>query len=155
MRGPIRCPMNFLMIQALATSAPYYGDSFTVECPARTGRARPLREGADELATCLTPVFVRDDGKDGRRAVFGDNEYFQNDPHWRDYIPFHEFFHGDTGAGLGAGHRTGWTALVALLLQYGGQVCFEHRRTDDGTRASAIQERAEEALRDPREGKVA
>ena len=67
--------------------------------------------------------FVRDEN--GRRAVFGENELFQHDPQWRDYVPFHEYFHGDTGEGLGAGHQTGWTALVALLIQHRGQLCFD------------------------------
>ena len=146
-RGPIWFPMNFLLIQALATSARYYGDSFTVECPTGSGRFLPLRAVADELAARLTRVFVRDEQNGGRRAVFGDNEYFQNDANWRDYVPFHEYFHGDTGAGLGAGHQTGWTALIALLLQYRGQLHFEkirtdheHLRTGDTDGASAVQE---------------
>jgi hypothetical protein len=122
-RGPIWVPMNFLLIQALATSARYYGDSFTVECPTGSGRFLTLAQVADELAARLTRVFVRDES--GRRAVFGENEFFQHDPQWRDYVPFHEYFHGDTGEGLGAGHQTGWTALVALLIQHGGQLCFE------------------------------
>jgi hypothetical protein len=150
-RGPIWFPMNFLLIQSLATSARYYGDSFTVECPTGSGRYLPLREIADELAARLTRVFVRDESTGGRRAVFGDNEYFQNDQHWRDYVPFHEFFHGDNGVGLGAGHQTGWTALVALLLQYGGQLCFERLRVDDVDRATAARDR----VREIEEGKVA
>ena len=76
------------------------------------------------LAARLTRVFVRDEN--GRRAVFGENEFFQDDPQWRDYVPFHEYFHGDTGEGLGAGHQTGWTALVALLIQHRGQLWFEN-----------------------------
>jgi hypothetical protein len=122
-RGPIWVPMNFLLIQALATSARYYGDSFTVECPTGSGRFLTLAQVADELAARLTRLFVRDDS--GRRAVFGENEFFQHDPHWHDNVPFHEYFHGDTGEGLGAGHQTGWTALVALLIQHGGHLCFE------------------------------
>src|SRR4030095_8147104 len=98
-RGPIWFPMNFLLIQALATSARYYGDSFTVECPTGSGRFLSLQAVADELADRLKRVFVRDDRNGGRRAVFGDNEYLPNDAHWSDYVPFHEYFHGDTGAG--------------------------------------------------------
>jgi len=165
-RGPIWFPMNFLLIQSIATSARYYGDSFTVECPTSSGRYLPLREIADELAARLTRVFVRDESTGGRRAVFGDNEYFQNDQHWRDYVPFHEFFHGDNGAGLGAGHQTGWTALVALLLQYGGQLCFEGLRISDEEHATAAQERLHandvgratpprDRVREIEEGKVA
>jgi hypothetical protein len=136
-RGPIWFPMNFLLIQALATSARYYDDSFTVECPSGSGRFLTLGQVADELATRLTRVFVRDEN--GRRAVFGDNEFFQADLEWRDYVPFHEYFHGDTGEGLGAGHQTGWTALVALLLQHGGQLSFDNVRVDD-TSTAEIQE---------------
>jgi len=123
-RGPIWFPMNFLLIQAIARFARYYDDSFTVECPAGSNRHLTLGEIADELARRLTRIFVREEAT-GRRAVFGDNEYFQNDVHWRDSVPFHEFFHGETGAGLGASHQTGWTSLVALLLQYRGQLCFD------------------------------
>jgi mannosylglycerate hydrolase MGH1-like protein len=128
-RGPIWFPMNFLLIQALATSARYYDDSFTIECPSGSGRFLTLAQVADELAARLTRVFVRDEN--GRRAVFGDNEFFQADPEWRDYVPFHEYFHGDTGEGLGAGHQTGWTALVALLMQHGGKLSYQNVRVDD------------------------
>jgi len=138
-RGPIWFPMNFLLIQALATSGRYYGDSFTVECPTGSGRFLTLAEVADELAARLTRVFVRDERD--RRAVFGENDLFQDDPQWRDYVPFHEYFHGDTGEGLGAGHQTGWTALVALLLQHGGQLSFEQVPVDAASK--------------PQEGKVA
>ena len=123
-RGPIWFPMNFLLIQAIATFARYYDESYTIECPAGSGRRLTLAQVADELAHRLTRLLVRDRETGGRRAVFGDNEHFQHDPHWRDYVPFHEFFHGDTGAGLGASHQTGWTALVAMLLQYRGDLCF-------------------------------
>jgi hypothetical protein len=82
---------------------------------------------AAELSRRLTGIFLKDKSRDGRRPVFGDREYFQRDEHWRDCIPFHEFFHGDSGAGLGASHQTGWTALVALLLQYGGALRFDAR----------------------------
>ncbi|HJZ73605.1 MAG TPA: hypothetical protein VKE51_17815 [Vicinamibacterales bacterium] len=122
-RGPIWFPMNFLLIQSIATFSRYYGDSFTVECPTGSGRHMTLAEVADELATRATQLLVRDGA--GRRAVLGGNEYMQRDPHWRDCVPFHEFFHGDTGAGLGASHQTGWTALVALLLQYRGALAFD------------------------------
>jgi len=124
-RGPIWFPVNFLLIQAIATFARYYDDSFTIECPTGSGQSLTLSEVADELARRLTRIFLRDEQHGGRRAVFGENEHFQHDVHWRDYVPFHEFFHGETGAGLGASHQTGWTALVALLLQHGGQLCFD------------------------------
>jgi mannosylglycerate hydrolase MGH1-like protein len=124
-RGPIWFPMNFLLVQSIGRFAQYYGDSFTLECPRGSGRHLTLAELADDLAARLTRIFLRDARSGGRRAVLGDNEYFQTDAHWRDYVPFHEFFHGDSGAGLGASHQTGWTALVALLIQYGGDLCFD------------------------------
>jgi hypothetical protein len=128
-RGPIWFPMNFLLIQAIATFAQYYGDTLRLECPTGSGRYLTLAEIADDLAGRLTRIFLRDERREGRRAVFGTNDHIQHDPHWRDYVPFHEFFHGDSGIGLGASHQTGWTALVALLLQYGGDVCFSHPRS--------------------------
>ena len=93
----------------------YYGDSFRVECPTGSGRLMTLSEVATEISDRLQRIFLRDET--GRRPVFGGTEKFQNDPHWRDCIPFYEYFHGDNGAGLGASHQTGWTALVASLAQ--------------------------------------
>jgi hypothetical protein len=116
--------VNFLLVQALNTYARHYGDACTVEYPTGSGRQVALADVGDDLARRLTRIFLRDASRGGRRAVLGNNEYFQQDPHWRDYIPFHEYFHGDTGEGLGASHQTGWTALVALLLQYGGSLHF-------------------------------
>jgi hypothetical protein len=135
-RGPVWFPMNFLLIQAIATYSEYYGESLQVECPTGSGTHLTLTQIADELAGRLTSIFVRDDER-GRRAVLGANDYFQEDPHWRDYIPFHEFFHGETGEGLGASHQTGWTALVALLLQYRGRLCFN---AADASRSSVEPE---------------
>jgi Mannosylglycerate hydrolase MGH1-like glycoside hydrolase domain len=125
-RGPVWFPMNFLLIQAISTFARYYDDSFTIEFPTGSGRMLTLAQVADELSHRLTRIFVRDETRDaaGRRAVFGNNDHFQHDPNWRDYVPFYEFFHGDTGSGHGASHQTGWTALVALMLQYRGQLSF-------------------------------
>jgi hypothetical protein len=124
-RGPIWLPMNFLLIQSLSTFARYYGDELTVECPTGSGRYLTLAEVAAEIARRLTRLFLRDDTHGGRRPALGGDDYMQRDPHWRDYVPFHEFFHGDTGAGLGASHQTGWTALVALLIQHGGALTFD------------------------------
>jgi hypothetical protein len=124
-RGPIWFPMNVLLIQAIATFARYYGDSFTIEHPRGSGVQSTLPEIAADLSRRLTRIFLRDETNGGKRPVFGDQAHVQTDPHWRDYVPFHEFFHGETGAGLGASHQTGWTALVALLLQYGGNLCFD------------------------------
>ncbi|HLY21531.1 MAG TPA: glucosidase [bacterium] len=113
-RGPVWFPINFLLIESLRRFHRYYGDDFLVEHPTGSGTLRTLSAIADDLSDRLTRIFLRDAG--GRRAVFGGNDRFQTDPQWRDYIPFYEYFHGDTGAGLGASHQTGWTALVATLL---------------------------------------
>jgi len=124
-RGPIWFPINFLLIQSIITFARYYGNEFTVECPTGSGCLLTLAEVGEELAGRLRRIFLRDAKPGGRRAVLGDNDYFQQDPHWRDCLPFHEFFHGDNGSGLGASHQTGWTALIALLFQYGGALHFD------------------------------
>jgi hypothetical protein len=108
------------LIQSLDTFDRYYGDDVRVECPVGLGRWLTLGEVASELARRLCRIFVADESAGGRRAVFGDNELFQGDRLWRDHLRFHEFFHGDDGTGLGASHQTGWTALVALLLQHRG-----------------------------------
>src|SRR5262249_11055703 len=96
----------------------YFGDSYLVECPTGSGRMMTLWEVSQEIARRLGAIFLRD-GR-GCRPVFGDNDYFQRNPQWSDLIPFHEYFNGDTGAGAGASHQTGWTALVATLLQQSG-----------------------------------
>jgi Glycosyl hydrolase family 63 C-terminal domain len=118
-RGPIWFPINYLLIESLQKFHHYYGDTFTVECPTGSGEFMTLAEVAGDLSRRLSRIFLR--GPDGRRPVFGELDIFQNDPHWRDLILFHEYFHGDTGAGLGASHQTGWTALVAKLLQQSGE----------------------------------
>jgi hypothetical protein len=114
-RGPVWFPINFLLIEAVQKFHHYYGDDFLVECPTGSGAKRTLWGVADDLSRRLTHIFLRDGN--GRRPVFGTNEVFQTDPHWRDLVPFNEYFHGDTGAGVGASHQTGWTALVAKLLE--------------------------------------
>jgi len=114
-RGPIWFPINFLLIEALRKFHTYYGDDFLVECPTGSGQMRTLREVADELSGRLTRIFLR--GADGRRPVYGDVELFQCDPQWRDHIPFYEYFHGDSGRGVGASHQTGWTSVIATLLE--------------------------------------
>jgi Mannosylglycerate hydrolase MGH1-like glycoside hydrolase domain len=114
-RGPIWMPVNYLIIESLQKFHHYYGDDFKVECPTGSGRFCTIIEVANELATRLTRLFLRDG--DGRRPVFGDHAQLQTDPHFRDYVLFHEYFHGDTGRGVGASHQTGWTGLVAKLLQ--------------------------------------
>jgi hypothetical protein len=117
-RGPIWFPLNFLIIESLQRFHHYLGDDFTVECPTGSGRTMTLREVAAELSRRLSGLFLR--GQHGRRPVFGSHEKFQQDPDWRDLLLFYEYFDGDTGAGVGASHQTGWTALVAKLLQQSG-----------------------------------
>ncbi len=118
-RGPIWVPINFLLIHALREYHRYFGDSLQVELPTGSGRKADLGSVASDLSRRLTRLFLRDESQGGRRPVFGDNAVFQTDPAWRDHIPFHEYFHGDNGAGLGASHQTGWTALVSELLEWG------------------------------------
>jgi Glycosyl hydrolase family 63 C-terminal domain len=117
-RGPVWFPVNFLLIEALQKFHHYVGDDFRVECPTGSGELHTLDEVAAILSHRLAKIFIRD--ATGRRAVFGQNELFQNDPAWKDLVPFYEFFHGDTGEGVGASHQTGWTALVAKLLDQSG-----------------------------------
>ncbi|MGQ0551093.1 MAG: MGH1-like glycoside hydrolase domain-containing protein [Armatimonadota bacterium] len=117
-RGPIWFPINFLLIESLQKFHHYYGNDFLVECPTGSGTMRTLWQVADDLSRRLTHIFLR--GADGRRPVHGASQVFQHDPHWRDYVLFHEYFHGDNGTGLGASHQTGWTALVAKLLEQTG-----------------------------------
>jgi hypothetical protein len=117
-RGPVWFPVNYLLIESLQKYDYYFGSSFTVECPTGSGKMMTLWEVATELSQRLSSIFTR---VDGRRAVFGDLERFQTDPYWRDLVLFHEYFHADTGKGLGASHQTGWTAVVAKLLQQIGE----------------------------------
>jgi hypothetical protein len=119
-RGPIWFPVNALIIRALMEFYLYYGDDFKVECPTGSGTMMNLFEVAQEISRRLCSIFLRDEH--GRRPVFGGTEKFQTDPHWKDYLLFFEFFHGDNGAGLGASHQTGWTGLVAKLLEIQGKV---------------------------------
>jgi hypothetical protein len=115
-RGPVWMPVNFMMIESLRRFHDYYGTDFTVECPTGSGVKMCLGEVADELSRRLTSLFLR--GPDGKRPVFGDNQKLQTDPHFRDYISFHEYFHGENGHGLGASCQTGWTGLVANLIDH-------------------------------------
>ena len=114
-RGPVWFPVNYLLITSLKRFATFYGDDFKVECPTHSGQFLTLNEIADELAVRLTRLFRRDES--GHRPVLGANEKLQTDPHFKDYVLFHEYFHGDNGRGVGASHQTGWTGLVAKLLE--------------------------------------
>ena len=118
-RGPVWIPMNFLMLESLQKFHHYYGDGFRVECPPGSGQQRSLWEVAAEISRGLTRIFLRDGN--GRRPLYGSLQKFQCDPWWRDLVLFYEYFHGDTGEGLGASHQTGWTALVAKLLEQSGE----------------------------------
>jgi hypothetical protein len=136
-RGPIWFPVNYLIIESLQQFHHYYGDDFKIECPTGSGQYLTLREVAAELSRRLCAIFLRD--AYGRRAVFGEQELFQRDPHWRDLVPFHEYFHGDSGRGVGASHQTGWTGLVAKLLdQMGRSRAGEPNGLLQSTRAVAL-----------------
>jgi hypothetical protein len=113
-RGPIWMPVNGLIIRALLQYYSYYGNNFTIECPTGSGQLMNLYQVAEEITGRLANIFLR--GSDGRRPVYGEVRKFQDDPHWRDYILFYEYFHADNGAGLGASHQTGWTGLIARLM---------------------------------------
>ena len=135
-RGPIWMPVNFLIVRALLNYYAYYGDNFKIECPTGSGRMMNLFEVAKEIAERLTRIFLKD--SKGQRPVYGSTTKFQTDPHWRDHLLFYEYFHGDTGAGLGASHQTGWTGTVAnairifgrldpkVLLEGGKRTAFKH-----------------------------
>jgi hypothetical protein len=130
-RGPIWMPVNGLIIRGLLQMHPFYGPDFKVECPTGSGRYLTLFEVAKEIGTRLSKIFLRD--ANGQRPVYGGTKKFQEDPHWRDYILFYEYFHGDNGAGLGASHQTGWTGLIARSLDLFARMT------------------PEDALRDPKE----
>jgi hypothetical protein len=117
-RGPIWFPVNYLLIESLQKFHYYYGEDFKVEYPTRSGTECDLWKVAAEISRRLTAIFLRD--KDGRRPVMGGTEIFNRDPHWKDLILFYEYFHGDNGAGIGANHQTGWTGVVAKLIEQSG-----------------------------------
>jgi hypothetical protein len=134
-RGPVWMPVNALLIRALLQYYLYYGDNFKIECPTGSGNAMNLFEVAREISDRLTRIFLRDQA--GRRPVFGGAEKFQDDPHWRDHLLFYEYFHGDNGAGIGASHQTGWTGLVAPLIElFGG---LDAQGFLEGGRAAAFR----------------
>jgi hypothetical protein len=118
-RGPIWFPVNYLLVESLQKFHHYYGEDFKTECPTHARNECDLWQVAAEISRRLTRIFTR--GDDGRRPVAGGSELFQTDPHWRDLILFYEYFHGDDGAGLGASHQTGWTGLVAKLIEQSGE----------------------------------
>jgi len=133
-RGPIWMPVNAMIIRALLSFYLYYGDNFKIECPTGSGKMMNLFEVAKEISDRLTGIFLRDER--GRRPVYGGTEKFQTDPHWRDHILFYEYFHGDNGAGLGASHQTGWTGLVAKMIQLFG--LLDPQRALEGGKGAAF-----------------
>jgi hypothetical protein len=133
-RGPIWMPVNAILIRSLLSYYLYYGDKFKIECPTGSGNLMNLFEVAREISHRLTSIFLRD--KTGRRPVFGGTEKFQTDPQWKDNLLFFEYFHGDNGAGLGASHQTGWTGVVAKLIELFGRV--NAQQFLDGGKASAF-----------------
>jgi hypothetical protein len=137
-RGPIWMPVNALIIRALLQYYLYYGDNFKIECPTGSGRMMNLFDVSKEIADRLTRIFLRDER--GLRPVYGGTEKFQSDSHWRDYLLFYEYFHGDNGAGLGASHQTGWTGLVAKLIQLFG-VLDARKALEGGKRAAFVSGR--------------
>lgn len=114
-RGPLWFPSNFLIIESLQKFHHYYGDDFKIEYPTGSGKYFTIKQIAEKLTERLKCIFLKD--KDNKRPVFGNNNKFQTDENFKDYIPFHEYFNGDTGEGLGASHQTGWSGLIAKLLQ--------------------------------------
>ena len=124
-RGPIWFPLNYLFIESLQKYHYYLGDSFQVECPTGSGKQMSLWDITSELSYRLMKIFLKDE--QGRRPLYGNIEKFQTDPHWRDYILFHEYFNGDTGMGLGASAQTGWTGLVAKLILQHGEYVMQHK----------------------------
>jgi hypothetical protein len=133
-RGPIWMPVNAVIIRALLNFYLYYGDNFKIECPTGSGKMMNLFEVSKDIADRLSRIFLRNE--QGKRPVYGGTEKFQSDPHWRDYILFYEYFHGDNGAGLGASHQTGWTGCVAKLIQLFGML--DAKKALEGGKTSAF-----------------
>jgi hypothetical protein len=141
-RGPVWMPVNVLIVRGLLSLYWFYGDDLTVECPTGSGVEMNLFQVAAEISRRLGSIFVRDE--DGRRPLYGGTSKFQDDPHWRDLILFYEYFHGDNGAGLGASHQTGWTGLIARLMDTFGRL-DEHAALDGAVGASIVGDLAQQA----------
>jgi hypothetical protein len=118
-RGPIWMPVNYLLVESLQKFHHYFGDEYKVEFPTGSGEMHSLADVAAEISRRLNSIFLRD--ASGKRPVYGDIEKFQSDPNWHDQVLFYEYFHGDSGRGVGANHQTGWTGLVAKMLQQSGE----------------------------------
>ncbi len=135
-RGPVWMPINILLVRALQQFYLYYGDNFKIECPTGSGNMMNLFEVSKEISNRLVSIFTRD--KNGKRPVYGGTEKFQNDPNWRDLILFYEYYHGDNGAGLGASHQTGWSGVVAKVIQIYGSVDAK-KFLEGGTKAGFMK----------------
>jgi hypothetical protein len=131
-RGPIWFPLNFLLVESLQKFHHYLGNDFKVEFPTGSGNMKTLWDVAGELSRRMTNIFLRDEK--GHRPVFGNLDKFQTDPHWRDLLLFHEYFHGDSGSGVGASHQTGWTGVVTKLMQQSGE--FRERKKTETAAAT-------------------
>jgi hypothetical protein len=132
-RGPVWFPVNYLLVEALERYHHFYGDDLKVECPTGSGRLLNLSQVSNEIARRLTSPFLPDEA--GRRPCHGGDRRFADDPNWRDLVLFHEYFHGDTGRGVGASHQTGWTALVLRALE---DVASARARVSGRTRSKEV-----------------
>jgi hypothetical protein len=141
-RGPIWAPINALIVRALLQMYAFYGNDFRVECPTGSGQHMTLFQVAQELSNRLAGIFLRD--HQGRRPVYGGTKKFVDDPHWKDYILFYEYFHGDNGAGLGASHQTGWTATIPSLMQLFATITPEMVLTPERAADAYARERERE-----------
>jgi hypothetical protein len=143
-RGPVWMPINFLLYTALLRLYAYYGEGFKVECPTGSGQMMTLLEVAKELGERLCRIFLRDPS--GRRPVYGATHKFKDDPHWRDLVLFFEYFHGDTGAGIGASHQTGWTGCIARIIE-GNAALTKEMLLAPGAEATVLKARQAAQIR--------
>ena len=149
-RGPIWMPVNMIIVRALINYYQYWGNDFLIECPTGSGKMMNLYQVAEEISRRLSSIFLKD--KSGHRPVYGNIHKFQNDPHWKDYILFHEYFHGDTGAGVGASHQTGWTGTIARTMHL-----FATMSMDDAvkfSKAGALERKPERLSRKEEDGRL-
>jgi hypothetical protein len=149
-RGPVWMPVNVMILRALLNYYMYYGDNFKIECPTGSGKMMNLFEVAKEIGERLSGTFLRNE--EGRRPVYGGTEKFQTDPHWRDLILFFEYFHGDNGAGLGASHQTGWTGVVAKIIQLFGMM--DAKQVLERGKLSAFKENGDSVKKQNEEAKI-
>jgi len=149
-RGPVWMPVNVMLIRSLLNYYMYYGDNFKIECPTGSGKLMNLFEVAKEIGDRLSSTFLRNE--QGRRPVYGSTEKFQTDPYWRDLILFYEYFHGDNGAGLGASHQTGWTGVVAKIIELFG--LLDAKKALEGGKRAMFTKDAETLLKQNEAAKI-